>query len=640
MSWTSRNRKKWGSAGALWVAIALFGVGACGGDSEPDAEDDGVTGANAAFEPAIIPSPLSLPDAAAGESAFATRASTGRFLTQGAFGPTPDELERYVGKSESAWFLQQLAQTPSLLVPRYDLYEQVVSVDDEDEDQNEEEEEEDEFNVFASESATFSFWRHAVAGPDQLRQRMAWALSQIFVVSNGGGEALTDIAVAVPTFQDLLISNALGNYRDILELVTYSPAMGYYLTFIDNQKADPTTGRVPDENYAREIIQLFSIGVIRLQMNGEPVLDNEGLPIETYTNADITGLARVFTGLGLGITVAEADALEDDTAYLAMWRGPMTARPEEHSTAEKTFLGSTIPANTSAEASIRQALDIIFAHPNVAPFVSRQLIQRFVTSAPVPSYIERVARAFESGSYELPDGSPVGEERRGDLTATVAAVLFDEEARRDPAAVGVDFGKVREPLIRVINWARAFELTGISPEFVDALYDTSSPTALAQHPYRAPSVFNFYRPGYVAPGSFSGSASLTMPELQLVNATSTPNYVNFIVPWVFDEAAPRDGEEIAELADELGFNGDQTLISNAFRPNYDATLALANDTPALIEHLNERLTYGSMEQETKNAIQATLDVLPGDAEDEDSLELRVTTGIILVMSSPDFLVQR
>ncbi|MEO1171136.1 MAG: DUF1800 family protein [Myxococcota bacterium] len=500
------------------------------------------------------------------------------------------------------------------------------------------EEEEEDHDILESEAATFGFWVHAIRGPDQLRQRMAFALSQLLVVSNFGGEVLTDIPDAVIAYQDLLIRGAFGNYRDLLEQVTYSPAMGHYLTYMGNQKADPITGRVPDENYAREILQLFSIGVVRLQMNGEPVFDSQGQTQETYTNEDITGLAKVFTGLFFAREDFGSDA---ELAEGELWRLPMEMYAEEHSLAEKRFLGTTIPANTPGRESITLALDAIFAHENVAPFVSRQLIQRFITSDPKPEYIERVASAFAAGRYRLPDGSEIGDGRRGDLSATLAAILFDVEARDSGAAGASGFGKVRETVIRIANWARAFGLQNVRPEYVGTLYSTDTPEALNQHPYRSRSVFNFYRPGYVAPSTLTGNAGLTMPELQLINATSTPGYINTLQAILFRSA--EDVQELLTEIEEEGLSLDAAEATTAFLPDHTADLALAGTPRAMVERMDELLSYGSMPEATKTFIAETVALVPMESDPEEDLsgpDLRVRLAIFLMMTSPEFLVQR
>ncbi len=371
-------------------------------------------------------------------------------------------------------------------------------------------------------------------------------------------------------------------------------------------------------------MQLFTIGLLLLEFNGVERLDGAGEPIETYTNADVTGLARVFTGLSLNGPEFFYDfaTLPADALY-----SPMGVFPEFHSDLEKSFLGRSIPANTGPTESVDQALDILFNHPNVGPFIARQLIQRFVTGDPTPDYVERVAIAFINGRYTLPNGTSVGAGARGDLSATLAAVLFDAEARTDAARAADDFGKPREPVLRFTAFARAFDVGTLTPENAFILWNTSSPGALAQHPYKSPSVFNFYRPGYVAPGTLSGAAGLTTPELQIVNASSTAGYADFMTYFAFRfaqdfETPPR---------------------SESFIADYAAELALADNPTALVDRLDRLLTYGEMSQTTRDSIIAMLEAIPLTNQFDpnyDGPAFRVETAVLMAVTSTDFIVQR
>ncbi|WP_274602048.1 DUF1800 family protein [Pseudoalteromonas sp. S16_S37] len=275
----------------------------------------------------------------------------------------------------------------------------------------------------------------------------------------------------------------------MLKAVTYSPAMGYYLTYLGNKKGDPNKGTVPDENYARELLQLFSIGLLALNQDGTTKLDKTGQAIEVYDNQDITGLARVFTELNYD----EESAEQEGMFYNSVFTLPMIAFPNDHSAQPKQFLDLTIAENTNAKESIDIAIEHIFSHPNLAPFIGKQLIQRLVSSNPSRGYVANVARAFNSGIYKLPDGSIIGDGKRGALDATLAAILFHPEARNLATVSG---GKLKEPILRFTQWARAFSVKNITPRFQPMLWDTSLVSRLNQHPYRSPSVFNFYRPGY------------------------------------------------------------------------------------------------------------------------------------------------
>ncbi|MEO1271039.1 MAG: DUF1800 family protein, partial [Myxococcota bacterium] len=389
-----------------------------------------------------------------------------------------------------------------------------------------------------------------------------------------------------------------------------------------NQKANLETGQVPDENYAREILQLFSVGLVQLNPDGTPALDANGQTQELYNNNDITGLAKVFTGLDLQI--GEPDC----------WGCPMVIREEWHSTAEKTFLGQTIPANTPARESIRQALDIIFAHPNVGPFVSRQLIQRFVTSDPTPAYVGRVSGAFDVGSFMLPNGTPVGTGQRGDLAATLAAILFDAEARSDLARQDPRFGKIREPVLRLTHWARAFNADVTHPEYFEPLWNPDLGWAYSQHPYQSPSVFNFYRPGYVAPGTLSGAAGMTVPELQITNVSSIPSDANFLQDLIFRTQEELDFEAYNGYFLELGLPSNEMEVRRTFTPDYTTERMMASDPAALVGDLDRFLCFGTMRVETKQEIEGILNAVTNNDA------LRIQLAVYLVMTSADYIVQR
>lgn len=551
--------------------------------------------------------------------AFLTRTSTARFLTQATFGPTPSDIDTLTGTSPSQWLLQEFAKPVTLSMPIVEEYQALLQPGTN--------------NYINSTTPSFAFWRKAITADDQLRQRVAFALSEIIVTSPVGSDLLTTYPEGIAHHQDILAQNAFGNYRDLLEDITYSAAMGDYLTYAGNQKADPVTGRMPDENYAREILQLFSIGVVELAIDGTPITDANGAPVETYDNTDITELAKVFTGLNY-----------DDRAFIppedfsGILLTPMVIVPENHSPEPKTFLSTTIPANTPADQSIDLALDEIMAHPNVGPFIGRQLIQRLVTSDPEPDYVTRVATAFNTGRYTLPNGTSVGDGRKGDLKATIAAILFDPDARENAPVNAAQFGKIREPILRFTEWARAFEVSEVRPELVYQLYDASSPALLAQHPYRSPSVFNFFRPGYVAPGTETGNAGMTVPELQLVNASSVPGYANFMSYFALGFQNQIDVVELQRLFDEDRVNIDATPAPLAFSPDYTTALSLASDTEAFLDYLDELLTFGTMTDKTRQTVRDMFDYIPPTTPEFE--KLRVGLAVVIVTTSPDFLVQR
>ena len=458
-----------------------------------------------------------------------------------------------------------------------------------------------------------SFWRTAVSGNGQLRHRVAFALSQIFVVS------LADSSVGentrgVASYLDTLGRNAFGNFRTLLQDVTLHPMMGLYLSHLRNQKEDPSRGRVPDENYAREVMQLFTIGLYELNLDGTVRLDSRNEPIETYTNEDVTGLAKVFTGWSW------AGPDKSDTRFFGGNASadravlPMQSYPKYHSTSEKRFLGTVIPEQASAdpEASLRVALDRLFSHPNVGPFIGKQLIQRMVTSNPSPAYVARVASAFND------NGSGV----RGDMKAVIRAVLLDPEAR-SPLPGATDYGKLREPVLRIAHWLRAFGARSASGRFLVGNTDNPN-SSLGQTPMRSSSVFNFYRPGYVPPNTDIAAAGLVAPEMQITHESSVAGYLNTlrsVISSGIGSGSPRD-----------------------VQPDYGEVIGLADRPDALVDRIGAMLIAGEMSPELRaQAIDAVgaVAVSTSNAQSAATARLnRVKLAVFLVMASPDYLVQK
>ena len=444
-------------------------------------------------------------------------------------------------------------------------------------------------NIFRDAGLDAMIWSQLITADDHLRQRVGLALLEILVVGFDGLN-LNWTQFEMAAYMDILWDNAFGNYRTLLEKVATSPVMGIYLTFLNSRKA-ASSGSVPDENFAREIMQLFSIGLYQLNLDGTQKLANNK-PIETYTLDDVTGLARVFTGWTWD---------NYNTATPDFHKRPMVQNAAEHELGAKTFLGKTIPAGTDGVASLKIALDTIFAHPNVAPFISKQLIQRLVTSNPTPAYVQRIATVFEN------NGSGV----RGDLRAVVRAILLDTEARNDSAAAAsTSFGRLREPVLRFVGLARAFGAT--SPSGAWAIGDTSGTSyGLAQSIGRSPTVFNFFRPAYSPPSSSISSANMVAPEFQITNEVSVVGYVNFI------QVTMRDGQ------------GD-------VKANFTEYVAKATDSQALIDLLNLRLAANQVSAATvaqiKTAVDSVATTTPAD------LQNRVSIATVLIMSSPEYLI--
>ncbi len=448
-------------------------------------------------------------------------------------------------------------------------------------------------------------WNQLLAQPDEMRQRAAFSLSQFFVVS------LNPIDGFWPPYMlagwwDVLARNAFGNFRTLLEEVTLNPAMGMYLNTLGNLKEDPATGRQPDENYAREIMQLFTIGLYELNPDGTLKRDAAGNPIETYRQDDVTQLARVFTGYDRDMSRVE----RTDVAWLdypvpsrEFCRDPMVLDPAKHSALPVDVLGLHIPAGTDGRTALTMALDHLFQHPNVGPFFGHQMIQRLVTSNPSPAYVARVAAAFDDN----------GEGVRGDLKAVWSAVLTDPEALApsDPRTGG----KLREPVLRYAGWARTVGIESDNGKW--GIYDTSNAgQSLGQSPLRSPSVFNFFRPGYVPPQTAIAEAGMVAPEFQLANETSIAGYANFL-----------------QWAIHTGYAD--------VKPTYAAMMGFAHDAHEVVRWLNLHFTADQLSPETCALIEGAVASL-GVTADSDAAHKRnaLASACLLVMCAPEYLVQK
>ncbi len=543
--------------GAAAAALAAQALAACGGGGGGD-------GGTPSPPPAAI-----------------TDAEASRFLGQASMGASRAQIDHVKAIGYAAWLDEQFA-----LPQQGTRWDWLVAKG---------------FNDPLNKNNSAGFdacaWRKLLSSADTLRQRMTLALSEILVVGldglvNGGGWK----AFSGAAYLDLLEANAFGTLRNLLDQVSRSLPMGLYLTFRGNVKANATTGSSPDENYARELMQLFTIGLVQLDDDGTPVLSG-GKAVETYGQDDITGLARVFTGWN-------TDLAGGDTSTPDYQRRPMIQVPANHELGAKTFLGTTIAAGTAGEESLRQALDAIHAHPNVGPFWSRQLIQRLVTSNPSAAYVKRVAAVFAD------DGHGV----RGNLQAVLRAILLDDEARGTPGLANPQFGKLREPILRLAGWARAFSATSATDAW--AVPNTSDPgTKLGQSPLRSPSVFNFFRPGYVPPNSAIGDAGLEAPEFQITNESSTVGYVNFM------QRVVANGTALGDV-----------------KADYSAVLPLADDAAALLAELNVVLAAGQIGAANLSALQAAIGSMPSGTD--AARANRLYAALLMVLAAPEYLVQK
>ena len=470
----------------------------------------------------------------------------------------------------------------------------------------------------------FMIWHQLMTSPDAVRKRVALALSEIFVVSLNGVD-ISWRSHAMAHYWDQLVANAFGNYRKLLEDVTLNAAMGYYLNTRGNQKENPATGRQPDENYAREVLQLFTIGLVDLNPDGTPRRDSSGATIDSYTQNDITHLARVFTGYDYDQSQNQPSNVPGTTRTvpsLHYVRLPMALNASRHSTLESRFLGTTIPANTPGAVAMQIALDTLFNHPNVGPFIGRQLIQRLVTSNPSPAYVSRVTSAFNN------NGAGV----RGDLRAVIKTILLDDEARSPMGLTDPQFGKLREPMLRLVQWGSTFGIRSAQNSWkIGNLSNAGS--QLGQSPLRSPSVFNFFRPGYVPPSTALASTGAVAPEFQLVNESSVGAYLNYI------QGVIRNGIYVS--APDRPNNGTSELRGYDITANYANELALVTNPDALVAHVNVLMCAGQLSAQTVKLISDALKTSNVTASSTENVKLnRVAAAIFLVMASAEYLIQK
>jgi len=459
------------------------------------------------------------------------------------------------------------------------------------------------------------FWQQSLSANDELRQRVAYSLHEMLVISMAS-TGVENMPRGAAHYYDVLGADAFGNFRQLLEDVTLNPMMGQWLAMQGNDKGNANTD--PDENYAREVMQLFTIGLWQLNDDGSQKLDSTGHPIPTYSNTDVQGLAKVFTGYSWNIP---GDTTEAGWSNCCLYVGtgfgedllPMTTYPDHHSTLEKDFLGVTIGASTTPDPAgdLKIALDTLFNHPNLPAFFSKQMIQHMVTSNPSPAYISRVAAVFKN------NGSGV----RGDLKAVITAILLDPEAR-DAAAdlTNPQYGKVREALLRYTEWARAFSAQSRNGGY--NITSTEDPIwGLGQMALRSPTVFNWFAPGYVPPGTSIEAAGLTAPEMQMTNVTTVVGYLNYMQSALASNAA----------------NGSDIFAS------YSTEMALAATPDALMDRLNLLLMGGEMDATLRSEIEGAVNAIPIPTGDQNAIDAallaRVQTAIYLTMASPSFAAQ-
>lgn len=526
----------------------------------------------------------------------ANDADAARFLNQATFGATKADIAYLRQVGYERWINEQMdtAKTPITLIEPHILSIPMDKLD-------------------YRERRNYWLWK-AASSKDQLRMRMSFALSQIFVVSDR--DYNKENFGRISNYQDMLSKGAFGSYRQLLENVTLHPSMGLYLSHLANQKAfsyknsqGVTVSGVPDENFAREVMQLFSIGLYQRNSDFSLKLDGSGKPIPTYDQAVIASMARVFTGWTWAGNPPDKfwQWGKDNEAR------PMECHPKYHDDQPKTiFNGIVINEGNNCTASLAKALDALATHDNTAPFISRQLIQRFVTSNPSPGYVSRVAKVWKDSG--------------GNLGQVIKAVLLDYEARIAPTATNTSYGKAREPLLQITAVWRAFDAKYIprtdGTYRFDFMYSWDMAEPLGQDNLRSPSVFNFYEPDYRL-STADGSPGIYAPEFQLYTEakfTSIFNQQSYIGWDNFQAAAPTANTKAPVLA--IG-----PLLA----------LATADNHAGMVDEINPLLFNGNVSAETRATLVKMLDKLKTANR---SPEERVRSLVLLAVASPDFVIQR
>ncbi|BEP94716.1 DUF1800 family protein [Acidovorax sp. A79] len=580
---------------AASAALAACGGGGGGGEEGTTASP----GAGSALPGATHTAPL-------------TDAEAARFLLQAQFSASTADIAALRSTTYASWLESQFSAPPSL--SGWDWLNQRGYADVN----------KDTAYYDNTYPGDYMIWHQLLQSSDGVRKRVALALSEICVVSLSGLD-LSWRSHALAWYWDQLVANAFGNYRNLLQDVTLNAAMGYYLNTRGNQKENAATGRQPDENYAREVMQLMSIGLVLLNPDGTPQRDSAGKPIDSYTQSDVTNLARVFTGYDYDqsqntpTTVPGTTRVVPGTTFARL---PMALTESRHSTLAASFLGTTIPANTPGAAALKTALDTLFNHPNVGPFIGKQLIQRLVTSNPSPAYVARVTAAFNN------NGAGV----RGDMRAVVRAILLDDEARAPAGLAQPGFGKLREPMLRFVQWGRTFGLESAQGSW--KIGNFSDPgSRLGQSPLRSPSVFNFFRPGYIPPSTALAANGAVAPEFQLVNESSVGGYLNFM------QGVIRNG--IFVNAPELPHNASTANNGFDLKASYAQELALVADADALVARINLLMCAGQLSAGTVKLITDALKATNVTAASADNVRRdRVAAAVFLVMASAEYLIQK
>lgn len=529
-----------------------------------------------------------------------------RFLQQATFGPTSKEIETVAEIGIEPWLDRQF-DMPRTRTQRY--MERVID------------------RVYRLDGRlrylmpfSWAWWQSVMTGKDVLRQRVATALSEIFVISAKSAR-LEDFGSIVANYYDMLLKHAFGNFNELLLDVTLHPAMGHYLSHAGNRKSNPATNRFPDENYAREVMQLFSIGLFELNHDGTRKKDRDGRDIPAYDNADVKEFAKVFTGL----TFAEFDSDEPITERVftnllideASGLKPMRMYDAFHERGPKRLLnGKVLPAGQSGMKDVRDAVDNLFHHGNAGPFIGKLLIQRLVKSNPSAEYIHRVSNAFDDNGHGV----------RGDMKALIKAILMDVEAR-DPSFINdPTHGMLREPILRYTQLCRTFEANNEQSRFFNT--GETAQEALGQYPFLSPSVFNFFAPNYSPLGPL-GEAHFAGPEFQITNSVTATKTTNFWERAIFESLMDVPKGELPGDARPEEKMPNVSDVNLNLRPFQGLTV------DQTIDRLDLLLTYGTLSMPARGVIKRSLMRLAHQGGDWDEV---VRLAIYLFMSSPDYVI--
>lgn len=546
------------------------------------------------------------------------RAAAWRLLNQATLGPTSAEVDWVTTNGVEAWLTRQFGYS----VPTRSYgssYLELVSTGGD-------------WDVLMTES----WWRVALGSADQLRQRVVHALIQILVISTRD-DTVGFRPYMAASYMDVLAKHAFGSFRDLIEAVAKAPAMGAYLSHFANQPPEPGR-RIPDQNFARELIQLFTIGLTRLNMDGSVILDGNGRPVSTTVPTDIPVLSNVFTGWALdddaalnttvtvikdGVTTLEADQVDyfgdlTRTQRSRRYALPMKGYASYHSTQAQmetqvgvasgtaTLLGESFTLGSTPQESLTKALDVIFRHPNIAPFIVRQMIQRMVTSNPSPAYIQRVATAFKNAQWSM--------------TALIRAILTDTEATSATTAKGSTYGKVREPLLRITHLLRAFSVKDARPYHTSEVSSTTARVNLNQGPVRAPSVFNYYSPTYRYAGGLMAAQGKVAPEMQIITEASAVAYLNALYAII-----------------EEGMSPDQSQEALRGQINLTEETNAAGTPSAVAGLINKKLFGGTMSSALLAIVTEACTPVAGSTA--SALE-RARAALFIAAASPEYIVQK